>query len=65
MESETLDAQAIMEVLGKRPFEPHENYKVFLDMYQEDMKEKKEREERQKEEKEKQAHWFGAQFKYI
>lgn len=51
MEDETLDAKAIMEVLGRRPFESHENYKAFLDMYEEDQKGKKEGSE-EKEKKE-------------
>ena len=33
LEKETLDAKEIMEVLGSRPFVPHESYKAYLDIY--------------------------------
>jgi len=59
LERETLDLQAIINILGERPFEPKSNYKAFLEYKREKEEEEKEIKEHQQQEKEQEEHTGG------
>ena len=59
LEKETLDLQAIIEILGERPFEPKSNYKAYLEYKKEEEEEQKEIKEHEKKEKEEEEQSAG------
>ena len=52
LERETLDLQAIIEILGERPYPPKSNYKAYLEYKKEKEAEEKEIKEHERKEKE-------------